>query len=50
MMDPGRGRKRLTMHSMVPGPERDKLLGRIEKQREQDFAAGWRSFSDWIQH
>lgn len=50
MMDPGRVRKRLTAHSMLPGPERNKLLQEIEKQRQKNIADGWRNYATWLRH
>jgi len=50
MMDPGRGRRRVTMHSMQPGPARNQLKMEIEKQKQQDFAAGWQFFASWVKH
>lgn len=50
MMEPGRSRRRLSLHSMEPGPERDHVQAQIDKNRERDFATGWRYYEDWIRH
>jgi len=52
MQDPGRGRKRVTLHSITPDdPKRRKqVLEKIEKQKELDFSLGWRAYEDWMKH
>jgi hypothetical protein len=50
MMNPGKGTRRWTTHSMVPGPERNKVIAEIDKQRDKDFEGGWRGYAAWVKH
>lgn len=51
MMDPGRGKPRVTVHSMPPGPVRNKLLQQgLQRQRERDAAYGWMMYEAWVRH
>jgi ribonuclease I len=43
-------RKRLTLHGLPPGPERNKLALEIQKQRANEENTAWQAYKAWITH
>jgi hypothetical protein len=52
MQDPGRGQRRVTLHSIRPDDRKRKkqLQEHLEKQKARDFAAGWRNLQEFLRH